>query len=138
MAINPDLGEQVGWPRFVETVTTAWRSIPPAERAHTAIFTANYGEAGAVDVLGGSLPRAYSGHNGFSEWGMPPRGATRTRSLLGYYGNGDQAPAFAAAAAWRGSTTASGSTTTSRAAASSSAGRPRRGRPSGRTLRHYN
>jgi hypothetical protein len=93
MAINPDLGEQVGWPRFIDTVTGAWRSIPAAERAHTAIFTSNYGEAGAVDILGGSLPRAYSGHNGFSEWGMPPPADTHVL-LLGYEGNGDTLPAF--------------------------------------------
>jgi hypothetical protein len=86
LAINPDLGEQVGWPRFISTVTSAWRSIPPAERAHTAIFTANYGEAGAVDVLGGALPRAYSGHNGFHEWGMPPASDTNVL-LLGYDGD---------------------------------------------------
>ena len=81
MALNPDQGETVGWPRFADTVARAWRSIPPAERRRTAIFTSNYGEAGAVDVLGRSrgLPRAYSGHNGFSEWGGRPT-PTRTRS----------------------------------------------------------
>ena len=52
MAVNPDQGETVGWPRFVATVADAWNSIPPEERANTVIFTANYGEAGAVDVLG--------------------------------------------------------------------------------------
>ena len=82
MAVNPDQGETVGWPRFVDTVTRAWRAIPSGEREHTAIFTGKYGEAGAVDVLGRShgLPRAYSGHNGFSEWGMPP--ARDTYALL--------------------------------------------------------
>jgi len=95
MAINPDQGETVGWPRFVDTVTTAWRSISPGERAHTAIFTGNYGEAGAVDVLGRShgLPRAYSGHNGFSEWGSSP--ATDTHALvIGYSGAQDTTPFF--------------------------------------------
>ena len=74
MAVNPDPGETVGWPAFADTVAKAWHGIPPAERRHTAIFTSNYGEAGAVDLLGASrgLPRAYSGHNGFSEWGQPP------------------------------------------------------------------
>jgi hypothetical protein len=82
MAVNPDQGETVGWPRFVDTVARAWRAIPARQRAQTAIFTANYGEAGAVDILGGSrgLPRPYSGHNGFSEWGMPP--ARDTSALL--------------------------------------------------------
>jgi 4-amino-4-deoxy-L-arabinose transferase-like glycosyltransferase len=95
MALNPDLGEQVGWPRFVATVARAWHSLPASTRRHTAIFTANYGEAGVVDLFGRShgLPRAYSGHNGFSEWGRPPAGATRVL-LLGYAGPGDAAPQF--------------------------------------------
>jgi hypothetical protein len=95
IALNKDQGETVGWPRFVHTVSAAWRQIPPAERRHTAIFTSNYGEAGAIDILGSSLrlPRAFSGHNGFSEWGQPP--AADTRALLVGYGNAaDAAPYF--------------------------------------------
>jgi 4-amino-4-deoxy-L-arabinose transferase-like glycosyltransferase len=88
IAVNPDQGETVGWPRFVDSVATAWRAIPAQERTHTAIFTGNYGEAGAVDILGGGLPRSYSGHNGFSEWGMPP--TTDTRAFL----IGFESPAF--------------------------------------------
>ena len=44
------------------------------------IFTANYGEAGAVDRYGPALglPRAYSGHNGFAAWGPPPERPVRT------------------------------------------------------------
>ena len=56
MKLNPDLGENVGWPRFINTVGNAWRSIPARERAHTAIFAATYHEAGAVDVLGQAPP----------------------------------------------------------------------------------
>ncbi len=95
MAINPDQGETVGWPRFIATVTTAWRSIPPAERTDTVIFTANYGEAAAVDLLGRShgLPRAYSGHNGFTNWGRPPASATHAL-VIGYNGPADAAPYF--------------------------------------------
>jgi hypothetical protein len=93
MALNPDQGETVGWPRFVATMSVAWRRIPPAEREHTAIFTGNYGEAGAVDLLGHSLPRAYSGHNGFSEWGEPPATATHVL-IVGYDGPSGAAPEF--------------------------------------------
>lgn len=95
MALNPDQGETVGWPRFVSTVDASWRSLPATTRAHTVIFTGNYGEAGAVDLLGRSdgLPRAYSGHNGFSEWGRPPESATHA-VLLGYSGPRDAAPQF--------------------------------------------
>jgi hypothetical protein len=95
MALNPDQGETVGWPRFVGTVAGAWRAIPPTERRRTAIFTSNYGEAGAVDVLGRShdLPRAYSGHNGFSEWGQPPAGDDHAL-LIGFDSAAGAAPAF--------------------------------------------
>jgi len=96
MAINPDQGETVGWPRFVDAVAAAWRRIPPGERARTAIFTQNYGEAGAIDLLGAHpLPRAYSGHNGFSEWGEPV-GSDTHALLVGFDGPRDAAPFFTA------------------------------------------
>jgi hypothetical protein len=95
LALNPAQGDTVGWPRFVHTVSAAWRQIPPSERRHTAIFAANYGEAGAIHLLGPALklPPAYSGHNGFSEWGIPP--VTDTRALLvGFNSTADAAPYF--------------------------------------------
>jgi hypothetical protein len=71
-----------------------WRQIPAAERRHTAVFTSNYGEAGAIDVLGAALglPPAFSGHNGFSEWGKPP--TADTRALLVGFNSADAAPFF--------------------------------------------
>jgi hypothetical protein len=93
--INPDLGETVGWPRFIDTVAGAWQRIPARDRAHTAIFTATYHEAGAIDVLGRKegLPYAYSAHNGFSEWGEPPASDT-SALLLGYQNGTDAEPYF--------------------------------------------
>jgi len=69
IAINYDAGETIGWPAFVEQVATAYDTLPPG----TAIVTANYGQAGAVDRYGGDrgLPRAHSGHNGYAAWGHP-------------------------------------------------------------------
>jgi hypothetical protein len=93
--LNSAQGDTVGWPRFVTTVDTAWRRLSAAERRHTAIFASNYGEAGAVDLLGATLglPRAYSGHNGFSEWAIPP--VTDTHALvLGYNNPASAAPYF--------------------------------------------
>jgi 4-amino-4-deoxy-L-arabinose transferase-like glycosyltransferase len=94
IALNKDQGETVGWPRFVRTVSSAWRQIPAAERRHTAVFTSNYGEAGAIDILGAALglPPAFSGHNGFSEWGKPP--TADTRALLVGFNSADAAPFF--------------------------------------------
>jgi 4-amino-4-deoxy-L-arabinose transferase-like glycosyltransferase len=93
--INPDQGETVGWPRFVATVSRAWRAIPAGQRSHTAIFTVNYGEAGAVDLLGASLglPRAYSGDNAFSEWGQPAA-SDGYALLIGFGGAASAAPDF--------------------------------------------
>ena len=95
MAINPDQGETVGWPRFIDTVSTAWRAIPAPERAHTVIFTQNYGEAGAIELLGRGhgLPLPYSGHNGFSEWRRPGPDATAAL-VVGFDGPADAAPYF--------------------------------------------
>ncbi len=95
IALNSAQGETVGWPRFVHTISTAWREIPPGERSHTAIFTGNYGEAGAIDLFGPPLrlPRAYSGHNGFSEWGIP-QAADTSALLVGFNDAGDAAPYF--------------------------------------------
>jgi 4-amino-4-deoxy-L-arabinose transferase-like glycosyltransferase len=95
MALNPDQGETVGWPRFVQTMDQAWRAIPPAERHRTAVFTGNYGEAAAIDLLGSKLglPRSYSGHNGFSEWGIPPA-RDHHALIIGFGGPADARPQF--------------------------------------------
>ncbi len=78
VALNPDAGETVGWPRFTKTVATVYRSLPVSERDRTAIFTQNYGEAGAIAHFGPSLglPYPYGGHNGWALSGPPPNADT--------------------------------------------------------------
>ena len=70
-----ELGETVGWPELIDQVNVVYESIPIDQRADTVIFTASYGEAGAVDVLGpaAGLPPAVSGHNNYWHWGPPAR-----------------------------------------------------------------
>jgi hypothetical protein len=94
IGLNPDLGETVGWPQFIDTVSAAWHQLPASDRDHAVIFTENYGEAGAIDVLGGrdGLPSAFSGHNGFSLWAMPRPDQTMT-IVIGY-DSPQQASAF--------------------------------------------
>lgn len=60
-----------GWEALVDEVERAYRSLPPRERARAVVFGQNYGEAGAVDVLGRrrGLPPALSGHNSYWLWG---------------------------------------------------------------------
>jgi hypothetical protein len=75
VAVNYDAGETVGWPRFAATVARVYDALPPAERRRAVLLTDNYGEAGALDRFGPALglPPAYSGHNGYGEWGPPPQ-----------------------------------------------------------------
>ncbi len=66
-------------------------SLPPSERATTAIFANDYGQAGAIDFFGSKygLPKAVSGHQNYWYWG--PRGYTgETVIVLGSDGSGDR------------------------------------------------
>jgi hypothetical protein len=69
--LNYDLAETIAWPKEVSQVARAYRGLPPAGRARTAILAGNYGEAGAIDLLGGSyhLPPVISPHNTYYFWG---------------------------------------------------------------------
>ena len=70
-SINPELVETYGWPQFVDQVAQAAASLPPS----TPIFTSNYGEAGALAILGppvGLRRPVFSGHNNYGLWGPPP------------------------------------------------------------------
>jgi 4-amino-4-deoxy-L-arabinose transferase-like glycosyltransferase len=70
-AVNPVQTETIGWPELVGTVARVWHGLPAAQRAHAVIFTADYGEAGAINELGRAdhLPEAVSGHNSLWFWG---------------------------------------------------------------------
>jgi 4-amino-4-deoxy-L-arabinose transferase-like glycosyltransferase len=75
-ALNPTVGDQVGWPTYVATVTRAVDTLTPEQRAHAVIFTGNYGEAGAIARYGRGLPPVYSGQNGLHALGPPPADRT--------------------------------------------------------------
>jgi hypothetical protein len=49
---NGDLREEFGWDELVRTVASIRDSLPPAQRAHFGITVSNYGEAGAIEILG--------------------------------------------------------------------------------------
>ncbi|MBN2308732.1 MAG: glycosyltransferase family 39 protein [Candidatus Hydrogenedentes bacterium] len=63
--------DQFGWEAMVESVAKVYHGLPPEDRAQCAIFTANYGEAAAIDFYGPAhgLPPAISGHNTYYIWG---------------------------------------------------------------------
>lgn len=73
-AVDPDQGEQIGWPALTEAVAAGWSAIPAEQRSRAVLFTENYGEAGALARYGPryGLPFPYSGHMGFADWGPPP------------------------------------------------------------------
>lgn len=69
---NPDLREEFGWDELVRTVASIRDSLSPEQREHLGITTGNYGEYGAIEILG----RAY---------GLPaPIGTTNSEWLRGY------------------------------------------------------
>lgn len=74
--IHDNFVEQVGWPDFLDTVADLYAALPAEERSQTGILAGNYGEAGAINLLGDSygLPPAISGVNGlwYRGHGDPP------------------------------------------------------------------
>lgn len=68
--------DEFGWEPMVGEIARVYNSLPPEERAHTAIFSNGWGEAAAVDFFGPKygLPKAISRHNNYWLWG--PRNYT--------------------------------------------------------------
>lgn len=63
--------DELGWRKLEQQVAAVYWSLPPSERAHAAILTADYGEAAAIDVYGRAdrLPPALSGQLQYYLWG---------------------------------------------------------------------
>jgi len=68
LAHNGDLREEIGWQDLVQTLAGIRDSLPPADRANVGIVVGNYGEQGAIEILGPAyhLPPPISGTN--SAW----------------------------------------------------------------------
>jgi hypothetical protein len=68
--------DEFGWEPMVREIARIYNSLPPEERARTAIFSNGWGEAAAVDFFGPKygLPKAISKHNNYWLWG--PRNYT--------------------------------------------------------------
>ena len=75
-------GDRFGWEEMTAETAEVFHSLSPEERERAAIFTSNYGEAGAIDHFGPKygLPRAISGHQSYYMWG--PGGSVVI--MLGY------------------------------------------------------
>src|SRR5262249_1289388 len=63
--------DQFGWEEMAATVARVFNNLPPQVRSKTAIFSQNYGQAGAIDLFGPryGLPSAISGHQSYFLWG---------------------------------------------------------------------
>jgi hypothetical protein len=68
--------DEFNWQEMVQAVARVYHTLTPEERAKTAIFTNNYGEAAAIDFFGAKygLPKAICGHQNYFLWG--PRNYT--------------------------------------------------------------
>lgn len=49
---NSDLREEIGWDDLVKTVAGIRDALPPEQRASVGVLVGNYGEAGAIEMLG--------------------------------------------------------------------------------------
>ncbi|SFS21763.1 Dolichyl-phosphate-mannose-protein mannosyltransferase [Granulicella pectinivorans] len=69
---NDDLREEFGWEEMAWTVAGIRSALPPEQREHVGIITGNYGEQGAIEILG-------------AKYGLPtPIGGTNSAWLRGY------------------------------------------------------
>lgn len=76
-AVHDNFAEQIGWPELAAQVAQVYHTLPAEERARTAIFANNYGEAGAINRYGPTL-------------GLPP--VIATINSYWYLGYGAVAP----------------------------------------------
>jgi len=74
--------DRFGWEDLAKQVSVIYNSLPADERARTGVLASNYGQAGAIDVLGEKygLPSAISGHQNYWLWG--PRGYTGEEMIV--------------------------------------------------------
>jgi hypothetical protein len=72
----------VGWEEMTAATARAYNSLPPDERARTAVFAGDFGAAGAIDYFGPKygLPKAISGNQNYWIWG--PRGYSGQTMIL--------------------------------------------------------
>ena len=83
--------DEFGWEEMTRETARVYHSLPPEERARTAIFANGYGQAGAIDFFGPryGLPKCISNHQNYWLWG--PRNYDGSSVIvLGGDGSGDR------------------------------------------------
>ena len=83
--------DEFGWEAMAHETARAYNALAPDERARTAIFANNYGEAGAIDFFGPrlGLPKAICNHQTYWLWG-PRNFDGQSVIVLGSTGRGDR------------------------------------------------
>jgi hypothetical protein len=78
--VNKEITEMVGWHQLVDTADTVYAQHPGA-----TVLTRNYGEAGAIELLGKpmGMPQPISGHMTYWYWGHPS-GRSADTIVVGY------------------------------------------------------
>jgi hypothetical protein len=63
--------DMFGWPEMVAQLARIYDHLSPQDKADCVIGASNYGEAGAIDLMGKQygLPNAISSHNNYWYWG---------------------------------------------------------------------
>ncbi|MEQ1892886.1 MAG: glycosyltransferase family 39 protein [Planctomycetota bacterium] len=76
--------DRLGWEVFAQDVRAVLASLPPEERSQTAIFTQNYGTAGALEWHGVARDTlgVHTAHNSYFLWG-PPAAPFATALVVG-------------------------------------------------------
>lgn len=81
--LTSDYADMHGWEEQVRLVDSLYQSLTPTEQANCVIWAENYGEAGALKILGKQygLPNPISRHGSFWAWGYGKEDATIWISL---------------------------------------------------------
>lgn len=76
--------DMFGWRELAANVAKVYASLPDSEKADCAIYTTNYGRAGAIDFFGQEygLPKSICGHNSYWLWG-PGKSTGKTIIIVG-------------------------------------------------------
>ncbi|MDT0690316.1 glycosyltransferase family 39 protein [Salegentibacter sp. F188] len=69
--LTGDYADMFGWEEQVKLVDSVYRSLSPQEKNNCVLWAENYGEAGALKILGKkyNLPNPISRHGTFWTWG---------------------------------------------------------------------
>lgn len=71
IVLTDDFADMFGWEEQVQLVDSIYRSLPSNERKKCMIWAENYGEAGAIEILGKkyNLPNPVCANGSFWSWG---------------------------------------------------------------------